>query len=246
MRAPPAWELLFAWPSRHALHLGLPVALAASALLHAAALAVFSLREPAAARPSLRPAAAAFLPQGHPAAAPLKIRAAMADPSIFSPLKLEEPAGLEIPGPEYKASFEAWLPVPAPAPPYSPEVPGGVLPLGPVRQAVRRPGTDKTPAPGTSVSLGGGLAGREFQLPGGSRFVLSLRMPPAPSEWLVAVGADGRVAHEFLMRSSGDEALDNAARAALRGGRAHPAPGSTVWGFAAFNWGADLELPPSP
>lgn len=165
----------------------------------------------------------------------------MADPALFSPARVEEPPGFGIHWPKYRPSFQGWSPVLAPAPVFTVENLGGELLHRPVWRVERKELAGSVPpSPPTSVSLEGELAGMSFEFSQPGPFVLSLRIPPSPSEWLVAIGEDGRVVHDFLMRSSGDEQLDRAARLALRQGQARPKPDRVRWGVAVFNWGGDL------
>lgn len=240
-------SLLFDWPRRSPLSLGLPLALGLSALAHAAILALFGLKEPAAAGRLLRPENVDFLPAYWEPGRALLARASMCDPALFSPFAPEDTLETQMPQ-SYQPSFSQWKPRLAPPPPFSPaRAPVALLrPVGwPRHQAVSpeiSPSEPKEPLPPFQVWPGGGLAGSGFvpgKLPDWQPGDLALRLQagePRSSEWLVGVEPGGHVRHAVLLRSSGDEQLDEWAGVILRRGRFEPPPGAEVWSTAGLDW----------
>lgn len=244
---------LFDWPSRHHVHLALPIMLIISAGLHVAGLLVFQQSRPRTQTSSERSAKAYFLPPGSPEAARLAPLLTAGDPALFSPAHPSVRDVWKLPETTYIASFDASQPALLTAPP----VPSAIqLPpvslAGPVSRDFIAPASARQLQPGfpTTVTFGKELAGRPISPPENFSFAVV----PAdglkslePAEFLIAVSPEGRPLFFFPRQSSGSEVLD---RAALRylaesrftaSGDAEPA-----WSSATFHWGADVVRPPSP
>jgi outer membrane biosynthesis protein TonB len=240
---------LFEWPSRHNVHLVLPIMLFVSFLLHAASLFIFQATFPSSQGSRERSAVVYHLLPGSPDEVRIAPMLAASDPALFSPAKIFGREAWRVPKTVYSASFEKEIPAlaPLPAPPASqflPPVPG----TAPVAAAtfVSKP-SPRHPAVPTAVRFGGDLKGRSWSpsqhFDVSALSVLS-RQVLAPAEFLVAVAPDGLVMHLFPQQSSGNENLDRAALRYLAGGRFDAAPSAQglAWGSATFAWGAGLEL----
>lgn len=80
------------------------------------------------------------------------------------------------------------------------------------------------------------------------KFRASTREAPQGARFRLAVDSLGVVRYTFLEQSSGDAVLDAQARHDLALSRFQPAPDKRkdlVWATATFEFGTDLELPPS-
>jgi outer membrane biosynthesis protein TonB len=246
-------DQLFDWPSRHNVHLALPVMVVLSIALHVAGVAVFQIVRPRTENQPLRTAQVTFLAPGSAEAARLAARLAADDPALFSPTQTTGRDPWKLPETVYTPSFDAKTPalLAAPAPAAEMILPPAARtgPMAPAEKpAVTRPAA---PAPATTVTLGGGLAGRTLTPPEGFAFTVPGPDTPratAPVELLLAVAPDGRPMYFFPPeRSSGSEWLDRAALRFLAGSRfsATEADGP-AWGTATFHWGADVTARPAP
>ena len=244
---------LFEWPSRHNVHLALPLMLVFSFALHAASLFFFHTTFPRSNGTAERIASITYILPDSPEAAKLGPILAASDPALFSSVDVG-PNVWNLPKTGYVASFDEETPDLKPLPPPGPSAflppdPG----TAPVTEATVVP--KKTlvpqPAPPTNVQFAGGLESRAWTPPEGFKFseVKALtQQGRAPAEFLVAVSPDGLPLHFFPQQSSGDENLDRAAIRYLAGGRFAPAPAETepAWGTALFLWGGDIAADPQP
>lgn len=236
--------LLFDWPSRHSVHVGLPLALVVSALLHGAGIAAFQLMPPKSPAWERRSAAAYVLPSGLPAAKYLERIIAATDPALFSPVALEERDLREIPTAKYSASFDTWEPSLEPPPAVRQVVLSPVAAFGPVRKPAPPPDSPSGPTftPPTKLSFSGGLQEREFTPAESAAFTAPPRQNLLPAEFLVAAAPDGGVLHAFPLSSSGNEDLDRNALAGLLAGKFSASTSSSpAWGLATFLWGSDVS-----
>ncbi|MGA7392456.1 MAG: hypothetical protein WBL40_18735 [Terrimicrobiaceae bacterium] len=244
---------LFEWPSRHNVHLVLPIMLVVSFLLHAASLFIFQATVPRSEGSRERSAMIYYLLPGSPEAVRIAPMLAASDPALFSSAKIFGHEAWKLPKTPYVASFEKESPAlaPLPAPPLSqflPPDPGGA----PVAAAAFDPKpSPHLPAVATTVRFGGTLEGRTWTPPQGVDISALLAAPGqvlAPAEFLVAVSPDGLPVHFFPQRSSGNENLDRAALRYLAGCRfaVPPAERAPVWGTATFVWGADARQGSQP
>jgi hypothetical protein len=246
-------EHLFDWPSRHHVHLALPIMLVISAGLHVAGLAVFQINHSRAQGHTERGARAYFLAPGSAEAARLAPLLAAADPALFSPAHPSTRDVWKLPETTYVASFDTSQPALLTAPPAPPDLPQPpVSSTGPVSRDFAAIASRRQTEPGapTAVTFGRELAGRSTTPPEHVSFAV---VSPdglkslAPAEFLIAVSPEGRPLYFFLRKSSGSEALDRAALQYLTALRfsardeAEPA-----WSSATFHWGADVLLRPQP
>lgn len=244
--------LLFDWPSRHHVHLALPLMLLLAAVLHVAGIAVFQVSHPRAETPNDPSAEVYYLAPGSPEAARLEPLLAAADPALFSPAHLTGRNPWKLPETLYTASFDTGEPALLAAPPAPP---ASLLPaassVGPVSADSSRRPRPPRPLPGipTRVTFGTPLDGRTVTPPPDISFAV---VPPAAAkaltaaEFFIAVSPEGRPLYFFPRRSSGSEPLDQAALRYLAGSRFSPDPGATepAWGTATFHWGADSTAAP--
>lgn len=239
---------LFEWPSRHNVHLVLPIMLLVSFLLHAASLFIFQATFPRSEGSRERFAVAYHLLPGSPDEARIAPMLAASDPALFSSAKIFGRDAWKLPKTPYTASFDEGIPglAPLPAPPLSQFLPPepGTAPIA-AAAFVPKPSL-RYPAVPTAVRFAGDLEGRSWSPPQNldvSALPVLSRQVLAPAEFLVAVSPDGVLMHLFLQRSSGNENLDRAALRYLAGCRFATAPSERelAWGTATFVWGADLK-----
>lgn len=244
---------LFDWPSRHDVHLALPIMLVVSVGLHVAGIFVFQVVHPRARVGPERSAEVYYLAPGSPEAAKLAPLLAASDPSLFSPAHTTGRGVWKLPETTYTPSFDASSPQLLAIPPSSrPNLIPRVSSLGPVsREAGARRASPPSAGLPTAVSFDGELAGRTVTPPPG----FSFGVIPAgglkslsPAEFLIAVSPDGRPLYFFPRESSGSEALDRAALRYLAGARFSPVSGTDkpAWSMATFHWGADVLAPGQP
>jgi hypothetical protein len=240
---------LFEWPSRHNVHLMLPVMLVLSFFLHGACLFIFQASFPRSEGSRERTATVYHPLPGSQEAAKLAPMLAASDPALFSSPKIFGQRVGEFPKTAYVASFDketptlAPLPTPSPShflPPERGTAPVAVAALTPKASPQRNPATP------TSVRFGGALERRSWTPPQGFDFSALAVLPRqglSPAEFLVAVSPDGFPMYFFPQRSSGNEALDRAALKYLAACRFAEAPSAreATWGTATFIWGADIK-----
>ena len=244
---------LFEWPSRHNVHLALPLMLVLSFALHAAGIFLFQSSFSRANGSAERIASVTYILPDSPEAARLAPILAGSDPALFSSADVE-PSVWNLPKTAYVASFDEEtpelkpLPLPGPSE-FRPPDPG----TAPVTIATIVPKATPVPqpAPLTTVEFGGGLEKRAPTPPEGFKFsdVRALtQQGRAPAEFLVAVSPEGLPLHFFPQQSSGDENLDRAGLRYLAGCRFAPAPSETepAWGTARFLWGGDITADTQP
>lgn len=247
---------LFDWPSRHQVHVVLPLMLVFSLLLHIAGVLVFQITYPRSSSRLPRYGEVFYLQPGSPEAARLMPLIEANDPALFSPGQVFGRDVWRVPDTTYEASFDAERPalesLPRPAkdsflPPVSSSEPVGDGAAAP------SPGARSVPGPDTVVRLGDGLKDRTLTPPeGGLHFPALPRQGLIPVEFLVAVSPEGVPLHIFLVNrgadhGSGNEAFDRAALHYLSGSRFSPVSGDeTAWGTATFYWGADIPRQQEP
>jgi hypothetical protein len=244
------FALLFDWPARHAVHLGLPVAIVLSVLIHLGGLAAFGLKPTRSARLPGE-AVVYWLDAAGASGEILAGMAEAADPALFSAMALEESGADSMPGISYSPAYKEWEPEYLPVPVFS-EACGSTAMLDePVlRNNTPAPVPPPPPEPPTRLVLEGGLKDRMTSMPADAgSFSAPSRQSLLPTEFLICVSPAGRVLHAFPLSGSGYEALDAAALAALLSTSFAPDPDSPpVWTSATFLWGADLKRtrPPEP
>ena len=243
---------LFDWPSRHNVHLTLPLMLVLSFLLHAACAAVFQVAYPRSQPSPERSAGVYFLQPGTPEAAQMAPLLAASDPALFSPGQFFGRDVWKLPETVYVAGFDSEKPALSPLPAL---VPGPVLPAvlstGPVvgkQQHIGAKTVDRAAGPSTVLKLGGGLAGRTVISPAEFQFSAPPKQGLIPAEFLMAVSPDGLPMHLFPQSSSGNEKLDRAALTYLAAARfsRDASSAESAWGTATFLWGADVDRKKEP
>ncbi len=227
---------LFEWPSRHNVHLALPIMLVLSFFLHAACMFIFHATFPRSEGSRERSAAVYHILPGSPEAAKVAPMLAASDPALFSSTKIFGRNVWKLPETAYVASFDKEVPALAPLPA---PLPSQFLPpdsgTAPVALAAFVPKAPREPAVPTAVRFGGDLEGRAWTPPQNFDFSALAVLPrqgPAPAEFLVAVSPDGLPMH-----------LDRAALQYLADCRfaAAPSERESAWGTATFLWGADVR-----
>jgi hypothetical protein len=240
---------LFEWPSRHNVHLALPIMLVLSFFLHAACMFIFHATFPRSEGSRERSAAVYSLLPGSAEAAKIAPMLAASDPALFSSTKIFERNVWKVPETAYVARFDEEVPAlaPLPAPPPSQFLPpaSGAAPVA-VAAFVAKPPPPREPPVPTAVRFGGALERRAWTPPQDFDFAALAVLPRqglAPAEFLVAVSPDGLPMHLFPQRSSGNENLDRAALQYLAGCRfaAASSEREPAWGSATFVWGADVR-----
>jgi hypothetical protein len=244
---------LFDWPSRHHVHLALPVMLVISAGLHVAGILVFQQTHPRAKTHSERGAKAYFLAPGSAEAAKLAPLLAASDPSLFSPAHPSARDVWKLPETTYTPSFDASSPglLTALPPSNSVQLPP-VSSTGPVTRDFAPAPASRSTLPGspTSVTFGQEVTGRAVTPPESFSFAVV----PADgaksfeaAKFLVAVSPEGRTLYFFPRQSSGSEVLDRAALRYLAGTRFEASnDAEPAWTTATFHWGADIVRQPAP
>lgn len=240
---------IFAWPSRHNVHLVFPLMLVLSFLLHVGCIVLFSATYPHSRSTPPKSAEVYFLKPGSREAAELAPLLEASDPALFSPGQVFGRHVWKLPETAYIASFDVKVPSleslpPGPAQPMLPPVSEtDFIGLKDTTPATRSPGLP------TVVHLGGDLAGRSFTPPADVTFSAP-RQSLAPTRFYLAVSPDGVPMHLLPMpdSTSGSESLDRAALRYLAGSRfaADPTAKEPVWGTATFLWGADVTRENQP
>ena len=163
---------LFEWPSRHNVHLALPLMLVLSFALHAASMFLFHAAFPRSNGSAERIASITYILPGSPEAAKLAPILAASDPALFSSANVG-PNVWNLPKTAYVASFDEETPdlkpLPAPGPSeFLPPDPGTapvtVAPLSP-----RQPRFPSLLRPRT-CQFGDGLERRAWTPPEGFKF----------------------------------------------------------------------------
>lgn len=243
-------RLLFEWPSRHNVHLALPLLLVVSLLLHAAGLAALQIARPRVHSASIRPGQVWFVPAGSPEARQLAPLLAAEDPALFSPARLDSGRLPPFAATTYSPSFDEGDPALLPARASSPAeaLPAAALtgPLLSVRSAVSTLPTVR-PGPATRIALGDGLENRTLTPSAPPAFAAPPKLGLKAARFLVSAAPDGLILHIFPQNSSGYEALDRAALRVLASSRFNRIDGQNpVWGTATFLWGNDVQREKTP
>jgi len=240
---------LFDWPSRHNVHLALPLLLLLSFVLHASCVVIFQIYYPRSQTPPFRSAQVYFLRPGSPEAKALAPMLAASDPALFSPVEPFGPSMTTLPGSIYVPGFAKQEPVLEAMPAIPQSTPSISHPFR-VEQGVTTPNTVSDAGLPTVVRLGGGLAGRKLTPPPNFIFTAPFQSIE-PVEFLVEVSPDGMPRHVvpiYPRSGSGIEVIDRAALAYLLQSRFDAVDGAVepVWGTAKFLWGTDVERRKEP
>lgn len=240
---------LFDWPSRHNVHLALPLLLLLSFVLHASCVLIFQIYYPRSQAPALRSAQVYFLQPGSPEAKALEPLLQAADPALFSPAEPFGPNMVRLPGSEYIPSFADQETALAPLPVEMGTTHSVPPPLR-MDGALAAPAAPALPGLPTTVRLGGALAGRKLTAPENFIFTAPFQSI-SPVEFLVEVSPDGQPRHVIPIYPSGGsgiETIDRSALAYLLQSKFDPVEGASesVWGTAKFLWGTDVQRRKEP
>ncbi|MFZ9931646.1 MAG: TonB family protein [Chthoniobacterales bacterium] len=228
---------IFHWPLAHPIRLLLPGMILCSLLLHA--LAAYVVRSTPASRPGPVPwpAAVSVIPAGEVSG--LLLLAAR-DPSWLDPGRYRERL---VPAPRHESTVSALAPrlPPLLAAPRS-EARGAWAPaLPPLSvRAWLEPAAEKRAPPSfapTGARFESGAAGVTEDVLSRLRAVAPERSPGRPTELLVVLEPAGDVRHAWVLRGSGDAALDLAALRAVQRARFAPSGAGTPDVLRIF-WGS--------
>lgn len=241
--------LLFEWPSRHNVHLALPLMMVLAFLFHVGGIFLFQASYPTDTRPEIRSAQVYFLRPGSPEAASVMPLITARDPGLFSPSSSEERDIWKLPATEYTPSFEKVRPrmEAFPAPP--PEGLDRVWSPAPVaypslHQQIQ---ASKLVAAPTRIVGADELHARSFDLLSDVSFSALEQQNLKPTAFLVAVAPEGTVKYALPQSSSGNETLDAQALSALRKGKFSPIQADRdAWGIISFYWGSDVTRQTAP
>lgn len=241
---------LFEWPSRHNVHIALPLLLIVSFFMHAVGVLLFQVTYPKSSTPSARSAQVVFLMPGSREANLIQPMLGASDPALFSPAQAFDRDRRDLPETSYIASFDASRPSLAPLPA------GKTSSMASTSRYFDQKVSEtlspsRLPGPATQVTFGGDLAGRSFTPPDAGQLPLPALQGLASAEFLIAVSSEGAVQHIIPQAAPGEEAVDPEALSyALRylaRARFAPQPGDRPsWGTASFEWGADIQARPHP
>lgn len=236
-------SLLFDWPVRHAVHLGLPVALFLSVIVHIGGLAAFGLRStPSARLPG--DVVVYWLDAARASGEILARKAEAADPSLFSGMAIEEECVDFLPAAAYVPDYKSWKPEFLAIPSFANDRPLPAMLEGPVVEAVphlKLPA--EAPAPPTRLIFAEDVRDRIVSLPPvDDTFSAPSKQSLLPAEFLIGISPSGSVLHAFLLSGSGYEPLDRTAQAALLSMSFTPAAIPNItWTTATFLWGSDIR-----
>ena len=239
-------HLTFEWPTRHRIHILLPVMVTLAALAHGAVFFLFAVRQPVPRPGGPNPAQVYFLAPGSAASIQLAALLNAMDPALFGPgrgLPTEVPIEAVYTPKYLEGSVDFAMP-----PEAQPEKPEARIFHGavaiPRRSAAIK--TETVPSP-TRLRMSESLEGRlPEQLPTMNFQTRSAEVPPAAS-FFVALSSAGALRHVVTDHSTGEADLDKAAINYLRGISFRPdEAGETRWGFVEFQWGRDLQPLPKP
>ncbi|HEY2712636.1 MAG TPA: hypothetical protein VGI60_08990 [Chthoniobacterales bacterium] len=247
----PQGDLLFHWERPRHHKVALAGFLLASVALHALCFYLFQVVYPPAI--SLLPPPAqvsvitATTPEGH---AFLDWLAAE-DPALASQTQRPpEARAYQLPKLPHVPSYRA-VPPRLKEPPPSPrlELAPSAAPPAPVPATREKSSLPLPPTP-TTLRFSENLANRDVIHPA-LKFRASLREAPESARFRIGVDSLGIIRYIFLEESTGDSALDEEARQYLALCRFQPLNlltnySSLIWATASFDFGTDLQLPPSP
>ena len=248
--AQPHGNLLFHWEPPRPRRLAIFGFLAASAALHALCFYLFQVVYPPAFSLLPPPARVSLIAPVSPEARSYLNWLEAEDPALAS--QTQRPAdarAFQIPRLTHVPSYVAVAPELKPPPPdQTLPTTFSAMPPGPVAIRAAQP---PAPAPVAPTALVFSEPFRALRVTHPElKFSASSRETPQSARFRIAVDSSGIVRYELLDQSSGDPALDEQARQylALCRFEGEPrlvnSPGLT-WGMAAFEFGTDLQLPPS-
>jgi hypothetical protein len=243
-------RLLFDWPTRHHVHLLLPITIALALVIHAASFFFFRVSYPLEQGRQMRSAEVIFLQPGSPQAKALEPMIAASDPALFSPAGPSELQNRLSSQAVYSAQFDQASPPLAAKPVDSSQGPKFTFfAASPVAvKASEANGKPQAPAIKTFIKVTGALEGREFSPAKEPTYSTASEISLQPAEFSVSVAPDGTIMHVFPVRGSGDETIDQTALRTLLAGKFSSASGgeAPVWGTVVFLWGGDIRREKTP
>jgi hypothetical protein len=248
--AQPHGSLLFHWERPRRRKVAIAGFLVASATLHALCFYVFQVVYPPAIALLPPPAQVTVIAPTTPGARSYLNWLDAEDPALAS--QTQRPAdsrSFQLPKLAHVPSYVAVQPKLKEMPPQlSTPVMPSAMPPAPVPAAPTPRPAPPLAAP-TTLLFAGSLRDLPLAHPD-FKFRASTREAPESARFLVAVDSLGVTRYSFLEQSSGDAALDEQARHYLALCRFQTNPGSTpenalTWASATFQFGTDLQLPPS-
>lgn len=249
--APSTGDLLFRWERPRQRRYAIAGFLLASAGLHALCFYLFQVVYPTTISLLPPPAQVSVIAPNTPEAREFLNWLESEDPALAS--QTQRPAdarAFQLPKLAHIPSYLAVPPSLKPPPDEARALSApSALPPAPVPTAPAAKLPPPLLAP-TTLSFSDQLSGRAVTQPE-LKFRASMREAPQSARFRVAVDSLGVIRYRFLDQSSGDPALDEEARAALAATRLQrtPPPGAgaeLTWATATFEFGTDLELPPTP
>ena len=248
--AQPHGNLLFHWEPPRPRRLAILGFLAASAALHALCFYVFQVVYPPTISLLPPPARVSLIAPVSPEARSYLNWLEAEDPALAS--QTQRPAdarAFQFPKLPHVPSYLAVPPrLKEPPPEQNLPATASAMPPGPVTIRTAQATAPTQLAPTTLV-----FSERFRELPVTHpelKFQASSRETPQSARFRIAVDSSGIVRYELLDQSSGDPALDEQARQYLALCRFEADPRLRnnpvlTWGMAAFEFGTDLQLPPS-
>ena len=243
-------SLLFRWDRPRQRRVAIAGFLLASAGLHALCFYLFQVVYPPAISLLPPPAQVSIIAPTSSEARTFLNWLNAEDPALAS--QTQRPAdarAFQLPKLQHVPSYIAVHPKLKELPPrqFAVSAPSG-MPPAPVPIAPATNPAPPVPAP-TTLVFSDALRDRPVAHPD-LRFHASLREAPQSARFRVAVDSLGIVRYSFLEQSSGDAALDEQARHDLvlcrfQRGAGRNSDDGLVWATARFEFGTDLELPPS-
>jgi hypothetical protein len=243
--ATPTEPLVFDWSAPRRRNAAIAGLLAASLLVHAAALYVFQIVYPPTISLLPPPARVNLVTSASDEGRTLLRWIEAEDPAIASTTRRPPDAkAYALPKLQHVPSYFATEPALKEVPPLVVDLripssqPPGPVPL------IHRPVAAPVRAAPTTVVFSKELEGLGKPTFASPSFKASTSEPPQSVRFRIAVGGHGEILYCFALNSSGDPALDEQARNYLALGRF--APGATssdqslVWGIATVEWGNDV------
>jgi TonB family protein len=248
--SPAPGGLLFNWERPRRRKVAIAGFLVASIALHAACFYLFQVVYPPAISLLPPPAQVSIIARTSPEARTFLNWLEAEDPALAT--QTQRPAdarAFQLPKLAHVPSYLALAPKLKELPARKPSAAApSAMPPGPVPAIAAPPAGPPLHAP-TSVVFSEELRGLPVSLPG-LQFRTALQDAPESARFRIAVDSSGAVRYAFLEQSSGDPALDEAARNALALSRfkmkVTPGPNTPLtWANATFQFGNDLIAPPS-
>lgn len=252
--APANAPLLFSWEGPRRRKLAIAGFLAASMTAHAACFYVFQIVYPPTVSLLPPPARVSLISAASEEGRTLLRWIEAEDPALASTtLRSPETQTHALPNVVHVPSYSGYEPALKQAPPQVVDlsIPSAQPPASvPLARTRTPPAASKAP---TSVVFSKEIENLGSANLPATTFTASTSEPPENIRFHIGVGARGDIRYCFPLNSSGDRALDEAARQYLALGRfplrstADKQTGDAiVWGMATIEWGNDVARPPAP